>query len=296
MTTPTPSAPDELLRRLDWQVVRRLDGWVQGDYRTLLYGAGLDFADLREYEHGDDVRHIDWNVTARTTVPHVRQYVDDRALTAWFLLDRSPSMGFGSMDRTKELVLTELVTTLARLLTRTGDQVGAMLYDNAVSRIIAPRGGRNQVLRLARELLQPTEPAGTTTDLDGLLRAALLAIRRRSLIFVISDFISEPGWEPTLRLLSRRHELLAVRLWDPREVELPDAGVVAIEDSETGEQLFIDSSDPELRRRLRDAAVARDVTLTTAMRRAGADLHDISTSDDLVRALVRIIERRRRRR
>jgi len=277
-------------------VIRRLDGLLQGDYRTLLYGSGIDFADLREYQLYDDVRRIDWNVTARMSTPYVRQYVDDRELTAWLLLDRSASMTFGRSDRPKEVVLAELVAVLARLFTRSGNRVGAVLYNNAVERVIEPRGGRNQVLRLARELLTPSARTGTTTDLSGLARAALHVVRRRSLVLVISDFISEPGWEPLLGLLAQRHEVLALRLWDPREADLPDAGVLAIEDAETGEQLIVDTSDPTFRRQYRAAAAAREERLQKAMSRAGVDLYDISTEEDLVRALVRMIELRKRRR
>ena len=136
--TVVASTPEEVLRRLEWQVIRRLDGLLQGDYRTIFRGVGLDFRDLREYEPGDDVRHIDWNVTARMDTPYVRQYSEDRELTAWLLLDRSPSMGFGPIDRPKELVLCELATTLARLLTRNGNRVGAILYNNDVERTIPP--------------------------------------------------------------------------------------------------------------------------------------------------------------
>jgi uncharacterized protein (DUF58 family) len=291
-----PSTPERILQRLDWQVVRRLEGVLQGDYRTLLYGAGVDFADLREYQPHDDVRRIDWNVTARMNEPYVRQYVDDRELTAWLLLDRSSSMNFGRADRPKELVLTELVAVLARLFTKSGNRVGAILYNNTVERVIEPRSGRNQVLRLARELLVPATPARSATDLSGLIRAALLTIKRRSLVLVISDFISAPGWERVLGVLAQRHEVIAVRLWDAREVELPDAGVVAMEDAETGEQLFVDTSDPVLRRRVREMSAARDAELHAAMNRAGVDLYDISTEEDLVRALVRMIELRKQRR
>jgi uncharacterized protein (DUF58 family) len=291
-----PSTPERILQRLDWQVVRRLEGLLQGDYRTLLYGDGVDFADLREYQPHDDVRRIDWNVTARMNTPYVRQYVDDRELTAWLLLDRSASMSFGGADRPKELVLTELVAVLARLFTKSGNRVGAVLYNDTVERVIEPRSGRNQVLRLTRELLVPPTATRGVTDLGGLLRTGLLTIRRRSLVLVISDFISAPGWESLIGLLAQRHEVIAVRLWDEREVELPDAGVVAMEDAETGEQLFVDTSDPELRRRVRDMSAARDAQLRSAMNRAGVDLYDISTQDDLVRALVRMIELRKQRR
>jgi uncharacterized protein (DUF58 family) len=277
-------------------VIRRLDGLLQGDYRTLLYGTGLDFADLREYQPTDDVRHIDWNVTARTDTPFVRQYVDERELTAWLLLDRSPSMSFGHTDRPKEVVLTELVATIARLVTRNGNRVGAVLYDNAVEQIIEPRSGRNQVLRIAHELLRSPTRTGTTTDLSGLFETGLGCIKRRSLVFVISDFITEDGWERSLALLARRHEVVAIRVSDPREVDLPNAGIVVMEDAETGEQLFVDTSDPAFRRRFHAAAAAREARIHATAGRVGVDLHTLSTDEDLVRGLVRIVELRKQRR
>lgn len=288
--------PERILRRLEWTVIRRLDGLLQGDYRTLFYGHGVDFADLREYQPDDDIRHIDWNVTARMNSPFVRQYVEDRELSAWFLLDRTPSMGFGPLERPKELVLTEIVTTLARLLTRNGNRVGGIFYNNLVERTLSPRSGRNQVLQMAHFLLQPPANTGTATDLSGLIQAGLGSIKRRSLVFLISDFISEPGWERKLTLLSRRHELVAIRLWDPREVELPDAGVIVMEDAETGEQLFVDTSDPIFQRRFREVAAGREEKLKESVRRAGVDLYAISTGEDLVGALVRIAELRKRKR
>jgi len=294
--SPAPATPERVLQRLDWRVIRRLDGMLQGDYRTLFYGEGIDFADLREYQPGDDVRHIDWNVTARTTTPYVRQFLADRELTAWLLLDRSPSMAFGATDRTKEMVVTDLVATLARLLTRGGNCVGAILYENAVDRIIEPRSGRNQVLRIARELLRPPTASGAETNLAGLVSTAASIIRRRSLVFVISDFISEPGWERGLALLTQRHEVVAIRVLDPREVELPDVGVVVMQDSETGAQMFVDTSDPRFRRRFRAAADAREERLRAGVERAGLDLFSLSTDEDLVRALVRLLEIRKQRR
>jgi uncharacterized protein (DUF58 family) len=149
------TTPEQVLLRLDWQVVRRLDGLLQGDYRTLFYGAGVDFADLREYQPTDDARYIDWNVTARMDTPYVREYLEDRELTAWMLLDRSPSMAFGPEERTKGRVLIDLVTTLSYLLARRGNRIGAILYNNVVERTVPPRGGRKQVLRLTRDLMQP---------------------------------------------------------------------------------------------------------------------------------------------
>ncbi|MDT8304408.1 MAG: DUF58 domain-containing protein [Anaerolineae bacterium] len=294
---PETSTPERLLRRLEWRVIRRLDGLLQGDYRTLFYGTGLDFADLREYEPRDDVRRIDWNVTARMNSPYVRQYVEDRDITAWFLLDLSPSMAFGPASRPKELVLADFVATLALLLTRSGNRVGAMLYNNRLERTIPPRGGRNQVLRLLRDLTRrQAAPAGRTTDLSELLRAGLNTFARRSLVFVVSDFISEPGWERPLTLLSRRHELIAIRLYDPRETELPDAGMIVVEDAETGEQLLVDTGNLTFRRRFLEAAERREALLKENVQRAGVDLYTVSTEEDLVSAIVRMASLRKRRR
>ncbi len=296
MGSAAPLTPDRVLRRLEWQVIRRLEGRLQGDYRTALRGHGTDFREVREYETGDDVRHIDWNVTARMDEIFVRQYTEDRELTVWLLLDHSPSMGFGPVSRTKELVLSEVAATVAQLFVRGGNRVGAMVYDNDTVTTIPPRQGRNQVLAILKEVLQPGGGRGRVTDLRTLVDTAARIIRRRSLVVLVSDFISEPGWERSLLRLTERHEVVAVRLVDPREYELPDAGLLIVEDAETGEQLTIDSSDPEFRRRLREAGEAREAAVRDATRRSGVDLHLISTDDDLVAAFVRIVESRKRRR
>jgi uncharacterized protein (DUF58 family) len=296
MPHPPTLTPDRLLHRLEWTVIRRLDGQLQGANRTMFRGLGTDFRDLREYEPGDDVRQIDWNVTARMDTPFVRQYSEDRELSAWLLLDRSPSMGFGPIDRPKELVLAELATTVARLLTRTGNRVGAMLFDSEIERTLRPRSSRDQVLALARVLLEPSRPQRAVTDLAGALDAALGVVRRRSLVVVISDFITAPGWERPLLQLAERNEVVAIRLVDPREYELPNAGVIVVEDAETGEQLTVDSSDAEFRHRLREAGEAREAELRATTLRAGVDIYEVSTQDELAPALVRIVESRRQRR
>ena len=297
VTGTTNVTPERLLLRLDWQVIRRLDGLLQGDYRTLFYGYGVDFADLREYQPEDDIRYIDWNVTARMDTPYVRQYVEDREITAWFLLDLSPSMDFGAVEGLKRNSLINFVTIVARILTRHGNRVGAIFYGNRVERTIPARGGRIQVLRLVNDLLkQPQLPKAPFTNLTPLLDAALHTIKQRSLLFIVSDFISEPGWERPLKLLSQRHETLAVRLWDPREIDLPDIGVVIMEDAETGEQLYVDTSDKRFRQRFREAAQQREATLTETFKRSGVDTLALSTEDDLVRAIARFAQSRRSRR
>ncbi|MDP8908514.1 MAG: DUF58 domain-containing protein [Chloroflexota bacterium] len=292
---PSAPTPEAVLQRLDWQVVRRLDGLLQGDYRSLFYGHGFDFADLREYQPEDDIRHIEWNVTARMNAPHVRQYIEDREITGWFLLDLSPSMDFGAARGLKRTVLLDLATTLARILTRGGNRVGALLYGHRVERTIPPRGGRTQVLRLVNEIIrQPQLTRAPFTDLAPLLEAGLHTIRKRSLIVIVSDFIGAPGWERPVRQLRRRHEVLAVRLWDPREVELPDIGPITMEDAETGEQLWVDTRDKKFRQRFHEAARRREAALHDSFKRAGIDTLSLSTEEDLVGAIVRFAARRKR--
>lgn len=292
--------PERVLSRLEWRVLRRLDGRLHGDYRSLFRGAGLDVVDLREYQPDDDLRHIDWNVTARTDVPHVRQYVEEREVTVWLLLDRSASMAFGPVARRKHVVLTEVATTIAQLLARGGNRIGTVLFDTRIERTVPPGHGRTQVLRILRHLLEPSSVADPsarrTTDLAVPLRAVLGIARRRSLVVIVSDFLSEPGWERPLGLLAHRHDVLAVQVVDRREFDLPAAGMIYVEDAETGEQIFVDTDDPAFRRRLRAAADGRQASLTAAAHRCGIDLFTIATDEDLVRALIRITDLRRRRR
>jgi uncharacterized protein (DUF58 family) len=297
MNTPTPATPERILLRLDWEVIRRLDGLLQGDYRSLFYGYGVDFADLREYQPEDDVRYIDWNVTARMDTPYVRQYVEDREITAWFLLDLSPSVDFGTVQSLKRTVLIDFVTTIARLLTRHGNRVGAIFYDSRIERTIPARGGRIQVLRLANDLLkQPQLPRAPFTNLAPLLDYGLQTIKRRSLVFIVSDFICAPGWERSMTLFNQRHEVIAVRLWDPREMELPDIGMVVMQDAETGEQLYVDTHDKRFRQRFEEAARRREMELQQAFKHSGVDVLSLSTEDDLVRAIVRFASLREQRR
>jgi uncharacterized protein (DUF58 family) len=231
--------------------------------------------------------------------PYVREYNEDREITAWFLLDLSPSVDFGTVeeDRLKRTVLIDFVTTLARLLTRRGNRVGAVFYGSKVEHTIPARGGRDQVLRLVQDMLgQPRLSGAPFTDLSPLLHAANHAIKRRSLVVIVSDFISTPGWERPLDMLHRRHELLAVRLIDPREADLPDVGPIIMEDAETGEQLYVDTGDKGFRRRFQEAARSREDAVNAAFKRAGVEAVSLSTDEDLVRAIVRMATLRRRRR
>jgi uncharacterized protein (DUF58 family) len=290
------SNPEALLQRLEWTTLRRLDGLLQGDYRTLFRGFGLDLADLREYQYGDDVRHIDWNVTARLQTPYVREYHEDREVTAWFLVDLSGSVDFGSREVKKRAVAMDFVALLARLLTRRGNRVGALMYGSSVDTVIPVRTGRRHVLRILHRMQSRPAPLRPgETRLAELLEAGAHAMRRRSLVFIISDFFSAPGWQRYLGMLAQRHEVIAVRLHDPLEGELPDFGMLLFRDAETGEQLFVDTHDKGFRRRFAAAAAKREEGLRAAFRDAGVDAMELSTGADIVEEIGRFVELRRRR-
>jgi len=300
ISPPRRADPETLLRRLEWTVMRRLDGLLQGDYRTLLRGFGLDLADLREYQPHDDVRYIDWNVTARLVTPHVREFQEDREVAGWFLLDLSASVDFGSQELRKHEVSTEFVTVLARLLTRYGNRVGAVLHGNGDNQVVPARGGRRQVLHLLDRMQklheqQNKKASRKATDLAELLVKAQQIIKRRSVLFVVSDFISTPGWARALALLARRHEVIAVRLYDPMELELPDLGLIVMEDAETGEQLIVDTHDRGFRERFALGAERRETELRAALAEAGVDCLELATDGHLGEALLRFTELRKRR-
>jgi uncharacterized protein (DUF58 family) len=291
--------PERLLRRLEWTVLKRLDGMLQGDYRTLHRGHGFDLADLREYMPHDDVRHIDWNVTARLQVPHVREHQEDREVASWLVLDLSGSVGFGSGTVSKRMLGTEFAAVMARLLTRRGNRVGALLHmgrSPGVDGVVPARSGRQHVLHLIARAAQslPAERS-EATDLARLLADARANIRRRSVVFVVSDFISKPGWETALGMLAQRHDVVAVRLYDPVELALPDLGLLGLRDAETGDLLWVDSGDTAFRRRFERLALERETKLRQALAQTGVDCLELATDEVLDEALLRFVQMRKRR-
>jgi uncharacterized protein (DUF58 family) len=310
---PMRPAPERLLVRLEWRVVRRLDGRVAGGYRTAHRGTGTDLVGLREYTEGDDARHIDWNVTARLNEPQLRVFTEDRELTVWLVLDRSASMTVGAPERGKDDVLSELALVLARLFGRSGNRVGALLYDTGAVRTVPPGTGRRHALRIGAELARAADVgrpragqygagqyrAGQyrgTTDLAAMLDTVAKLARRRALIVVISDFIGDGDWGRSLLRLVPRHEVVALRVIDAADDELPNLGLVVVEDAETGEQLVIDSGDPLLRARLSAGVEERDARLAAGMRQAGVPIHRIGTDADLATALIEVVASTKRRR
>ena len=300
---PARPDPQKVLRRLEWTVIKRLDGQLQGDYRSLFRGAGLVLADLREYQSHDDVRHIDWNVTARMQTPYVREHQEDREVAAWFLVDMSGSVHFGSGAVSKRQLAAEAVTVLARLLSQHGNRVGIMLFSGTQVRaevVVPARSGRRHLLHVLQLMLsdlptagtQPT--AGATTDLRVLLSQAQAVIRRRASIFLVSDFITQPDWHAPLSQLARRHEVVAIRLRDRLEQEIPNLGLLLMQDAETGEQLLVDGNDAGFRARFAHIATERENLLRQGLTRAGVDCLELTTDEPLDQAILRFTQLRKR--
>jgi uncharacterized protein (DUF58 family) len=287
-----PPVNDNILRRLQLPVIRRLEGLLQGDYRSPARGDGLDLADLREYQFHDDVRRIDWNATARLDTPIVRDYLEDREIPVWLLLDMSPSMAFEGVSVSKHTMLLEFTTLICRLMLGRGNRAGAVIFSGKIDRTIPSRGGRQQLLHILNAVTNYRATPGAT-DLSQVLKDAASIVRRRSLIFVVSDFISAPGWEAVLSRLAMRHDVVAVRLTDPLETRLPDVGFLTFQDAESGEQLFVDTHDRSFRARFAAAADARNDGLRTAFERAGVDVLELATEDDVMDALLRFAEMRK---
>ncbi|NBW77716.1 MAG: DUF58 domain-containing protein [Betaproteobacteria bacterium] len=290
---------EALLQHLEWTVIRRLDGLLQGNHRTLFRGSGLELADLREYQAQDDVRHIDWNVTARMQTPFVREHQEDREINAWFLLDLSGSMDFGSSDVTKRNVMLRFVSVMAKLLMNRGNRIGALVLNPTEPegfKYIPARMHRRHLLHLLHVLETSTvSQQPHQTRLTDWLRKANDLFKRRSSVFVVSDFMGAFNWTTELSALGQRHDTVAVRLFDPAEVSLPNAGLVLLQDSETSEQLLLDTANQRFRTLYAQAVEKREQQLADSFAYAGVDALELSTDEDLASALIRFSELRKRR-
>lgn len=297
-TRPGPGAiPPALLRALDLTVRRRIESLLAGDHRSSLLGPGTELAQVRPYEPGDDVRLIDWNVTARTQVPHVRVNVAERALTTWLLLDTSASMAFGTADRLKQDVAEGVALAVAHLATRRGNRLGVVTFGGEREVVLPPRQGRAGLLGALLEARREPEHAavGATSLGDALRRLGRFA-RQRALVAVVSDFRGPRDWRRPLLDLAGRHDVLAVEVRDRREQELPDVGVLWLVDAETGRRLHVDTSRRKLRERFADAATAERESLAAELRSAGVDHVVVTTTGDWLRPLATFLRARRERR
>ena len=286
-------AVDQLLRRSRWPVLRRLGFHPGGDERSSLRGAGLEYSDVREYQAGDDPRTIEWNITARSDRPYVRESLPDRGLDAWLLVDITRSLDWGTARCLKRQLALEFSAVVGQLLIGRGNRVGAVLFDDRVRAIIPPSAGRTALLQLiARAERAAESPGDGPTDLDRALTEAGRLIRRRSMMLVISDFMTPGGWQRPLSALAIRHEVIAVWITDPREAEIPDVGVVTFEDPESGEQILVDTRSAHLRARFQKAAAAQRGTIRADLRRARAAVAEMSTATELVPQLISFIKQR----
>ncbi len=286
-------AVDQLLRRSRWPVLRRLGFHPGGDERSSIRGAGLEYSDVREYQAGDDPRTIEWNITARSDRPYVRESLPDRGLDAWLLVDITRSLDWGTARCLKRQLALEFSAVVGQLLIGRGNRVGALLFDDRVRSIIPPSAGRTALLQLIARMERATEtPAGGPTDLGRALAEAGRLIRRPSMMVLISDFMTPGGWQQPLSALAIRHEVVAVWVTDPREGEIPDVGVVTFEDPESGEQILVDTGSAHLRARFQLAAEAQRGTIRADLLRARASVAEISTAAELVPQLVAFIKQR----
>ena len=286
-----------LLRRLELRVNRRLDGMLHGDHQGLLAAQGSEPGEARAYEVGDDVRRMDWNVTARTGVAHVRNPIADRELETWVLADLSASLDFGTARCEKRDLAVAAAVAIGHLTARAGNRIGAVVASAGSTSRIAARPGRDHLSMVLHTIAStPRADGGGPTDLAGAVRVLDRMARRRGLVVVISDFVGAPGWERPLQALAARQDVIAVEVVDPRELALPDVGVLALVDPETGRHLEVQTSDRRLRERFAAAAAAQRAGVATALRVAGADHLVLRTDRDWLVDLVRFVDHRRRRR
>ena len=281
----------EKIRRIQIRTRTILDTGIVGSYHAVFKGRGMEFSEVREYQPGDDVRDIDWNVTARMGAPCVKKYVEERDLTLFLLVDLSGSQRFGSRFLLKRDYAAELAAVLAFSAVANNDRVGAALFTDRVEQYVPPAGGREHALRIVRDLIA-VEPEGRGTSLEEAFAFTRRVMKRRGIVAVISDF-QDAGYERALGILRRRHDVIALHLWDPREQEIPAAGLVALEDPETGGRFVVDTSDPGVRRRLR--AVTLEATRETC-RRAAVDVLPLSIAEPYDRPLTSFFRARERRR
>ena len=324
--------PQELLRRLEFTVIRKLDGFFFGDYTGLFYGPSLDLAEVREYQPGDEVRRMDWNVTARTGKLHVRQYREEREITAWVVVDLSRSMNFGTRKKLKRDLALEFAGVAAGIVTRHGDKIGTVGVNETGIKMVRPASGRNQALNVLQTLTNmPSSVAGASTtgsstggetSLVDALSSLEKLLRRRALVFVISDFIDgttptgttqpvsnpnqnpvisrlqghDPAWAEPLGRLASRHDVIAVRVSDPAERELPNVGGLRLRDPESGREVWVDTSDARVRAAHANLVKTRDTSINRAFRGARIDALELSTKDELLEPLLKFTLRRKGRR
>ncbi len=261
-----------------------------GEYHTAFKGRGMTFSEVREYQYGDDVRSIDWNVTARFNHPYIKVFEEERELTVMLLVDVSASRNFGTITETKKDLITEIAATIAFSSIQNNDKIGVILFSDKIEKFIPPQKGRKHVLHIIRELID-FQPESNKTDIANVLRYFTNVIKKRSTAFLISDFIDE-DFEDALVIANRKHDIGALQVYDIRETELPNIGLLKLKDAETDERIWVDTSDKHLTKAYRDAWGERQLSIQQAFLKSGVDSVSMSTSDDFVKALMKLFKMR----
>jgi uncharacterized protein (DUF58 family) len=294
-----PELPEALLRRLELKVIKRLDGFLFGDYSGIFYGPSLDLAEIREYQPGDEVRRMDWNVTARSGKLHVRQYREEREITAWMVVDMSKSMTFGTRRVLKRDLALEFAGVLSSIITRHGDKIGCLGVNEAGIKFVPPRTGRAQTLNILHQLshLQENLTQGSISNLEAALERVERTLKRRALLFVVSDFMdANSNWAEPLGRLAQRHDVIAVRISDPAEIELPNVGGVRFRDPESGSEVWVDTSNPKVRLAHAKMVLNRNERVARAFRGARVDALELSTHLEVITPIMKFTLKRRGRR
>ena len=288
--------PKELAKKIRYIQIftkKTVNNVFAGEYESAFKGHGMEFEDVREYQPGDEVRSIDWNVTARTGKPFIKRFVEERELTIMFLVDLSASGTFGSIEKTKNEIAAEFCALLSFSAIKNNDKVGLIVFTDIVEKFIPPKKGLTHVLRLIEELLS-FKPHKTKTNIQEGLAYLGRVMRKKAVVFLVSDFL-ESDFEKQMRVMGKRHDLIAVSITDPREVAMPSVGLLELEDAETGELVIIDTSSPQVRRQYEQQGRERAGTLKHLFHSMGVDQIDIRTDKDYVRTLMRFFLEREKR-
>jgi len=285
--------PKEILkkvREIEIYTNRLVNDVLAGEYHSVFKGRGMEFSEVREYQPGDDIRKIDWNVTARMGHPFVKLHVEERELTVILLIDASASGNFGTIKQMKGELAVELCAVLAFSAIRNNDKIGLIIFTDEVEHYIPPKKGKKHVLRVIRELLY-FKPEGKGTNIQAALEYLNRVMKRKTVVFLVSDFIAQ-GYEQSLRILSRKHDLIPITITDPREIELPKVGLLELEDAETGKMIMLDTFDANVRRAYRDLALQTQTARERLFRSMKMDHIDVRTNEPYVNALINFFRRR----
>ena len=262
-----------------------------GEYHSAFKGRGMTFSEVREYQYGDDIRNIDWNVTARHNRPYVKTFEEERELTVMLMIDVSASRNFGTISKLKKNQITEIAAVLAFSAIQNNDKIGVIFFSDKIEKFIPPKKGRTHILHIIRELID-FYPEDKQTDIEQALEYMTNSIKKRCTCFVISDFIDEHDFAHALAIANRKHDVVALRVYDPRENQLPPVGMMYLRDAETGEQMWVDTSDKKLREAYEKYAFVREKELDAIFKRSGVDVANIRSDEDYVRALITLFKKR----